>query len=201
MFWPRVAKFLLWLGRWQPVGPRPCVDKAVVVGAPHTSNWDGYWLLVYKVAYGVDVKFFVKKQMFWFPMNILLKGLGGVPLDRVDSRSAVRQAVDAFNENDQFLFGLAPEGTRSRTEYWKSGFYRIAEEAGVPIVLGFFDYPNKRLGFGPMMTLTGDVDADMKIIRSFYETVGGQTPEKQGPVRMKKPQTKSGRRREQTNHS
>ena len=200
MFWPRVAKFLLWLGRWQPVGPRPCVDKAVIVGAPHTSNWDGYWLLVYKVAYGVDVKFFVKKQMFWFPMNILLKGMGGVPLDRVDSRSAVRQAVDAFNENDQFLFGLAPEGTRSRTEFWKSGFYRIAEEAGVPIILGFFDYPNKRLGFGPRMTLTGDVEADMQIIRSFYETVGGQTLEKQGPVRMKQ-QKSSGRREQQANHS
>ena len=200
MFWPRVAKFLLWLGRWQPVGPRPCVDKAVIVGAPHTSNWDGYWLLVYKVAYGVDVKFFVKKQMFWFPMNILLKGMGGVPLDRGDSRSAVRQAVDAFNENDQFLFGLAPEGTRSRTEFWKSGFYRIAEEAGVPIILGFFDYPNKRLGFGPRMTLTGDVEADMQIIRSFYETVGGQTLEKQGPVRMKQ-QKSSGRREQQANHS
>jgi len=200
VFWPRVAKFLLWLGRWQPVGPRPCVDKAVIVGAPHTSNWDGYWLLVYKVAYGVDVKFFVKKQMFWFPMNILLKGMGGVPLDRVDSRSAVRQAVDAFNENDQFLFGLAPEGTRSRTEFWKSGFYRIAEEAGVPIILGFFDYPNKRLGFGPRMTLTGDVEADMQIIRSFYETVGGQTLEKQGPVRMKQ-QKSSGRREQQANHS
>ena len=74
MFWPRVAKFLLWLGRWEPVGPRPCVDKAVIIGAPHTSNWDGYWLLVYKVAYGIDVKFFVKKQMFWFPMSLLLNG-------------------------------------------------------------------------------------------------------------------------------
>ena len=119
MFWPRVAKFLLWLGRWQPVGPRPCADKAVIIGAPHTSNWDGYWLLVYKVAYGIDVKFFVKKQMFWFPMSLLLNGMGGVPLDRTDSRSAVRQAVDAFNANDKYLFGLAPEGTRSRTETWK----------------------------------------------------------------------------------
>lgn len=188
MFWPYVAKFLLWLGRWTPVGPRPCLDRAVVIGAPHTSNWDGYWLLVYKVAYGVDVKFFVKKQMFWFPMNILLRGMGGVPLDRNDSRSAVRQAVDAFNSNDQYLFGLAPEGTRSRAEYWKSGFYRIAEEAGVPVIFGFFDYANKRLGFGPMMTLTGNVDADMQVIRSFYESeaVSGQSPDKVGPVQMKR---------------
>lgn len=184
MFWPRVAKFLLWLGRWTPVGPTPGTRKAVIVGAPHTSNWDGYWLLVYKVAYGVDVKFFVKKQMFWFPMSLLLNGMGGVPLDRRDSRSAVKQAVTAFNENDDYLFGLAPEGTRSKTKGWKSGFYRIAEEAGVPVVLGFFDYPNKRLGFGPIMMLTGDVEADMTIIRSFYESVGGHTQDKTGPVQM-----------------
>jgi 1-acyl-sn-glycerol-3-phosphate acyltransferase len=156
----------------------------VIIGAPHTSNWDGYWLLVYKVAYGVDVKFFVKKQLFWFPMNLLLNGLGAVPLDRRDSRSAVKQAVTAFNENDDYLFGLAPEGTRSKTKGWKSGFYRIAEEAGVPVVFGFFDYPNKRLGFGPMMMLTGDVEADMTIIRSFYESVSGQTPANTGPVQM-----------------
>jgi hypothetical protein len=142
--------------------------------------------MVYKVAYGIDVKFFIKKQMFWFPMSILLKGMGGVPLDRNDSRSAVRQAVDAFNANEKYLFGLAPEGTRSHTESWKTGFYRIAEEAGVPVVFGFFDYPNKRLGFGPMMTLTGDMDADMQVIRSFYESVGGQSPEKMGPVQMKR---------------
>ena len=186
MFWPRVAKFLLWLGRWTPVGPRPSVDKAVIIGAPHTSNWDGYWLLVYKVAYSVDVKFFIKKQMFWFPMSILLNGMGGVPLDRADSRSSVRQAVAAFNDNEKFLFGLAPEGTRSKTKMWKSGFYRIAEEAGVPVVFGFFDYPSRRLGFGPVMTLTGDVEADMKVIRSFYETIEGQSPEQTGPIEMRR---------------
>lgn len=184
MFWPRVAKFLLWLGRWTPVGPTPSVKKAVIIGAPHTSNWDGYWLLVYKLAYGVDVKFFIKSSMFWFPMNILLNGLGGVPLDRNDSRSAVKQAVVAFNNNDEYLFGLAPEGTRSKTRGWKSGFYRIAEGAGVPVVFGFFDYTRKRLGFGPVMTLTGDMEADMKVIRSFYESVEGCWPDKTCPVHL-----------------
>ncbi len=184
MFWPRVARFLLWLGRWTPVGTTVGTRKAVIIGAPHTSNWDGYLLLAFKIAYGLDVKFFVKKQMFWFPMNLLFNGLGGVPLDRGDSRSAVRQAVAAFNENDDYLFGLAPEGTRSLTKGWKSGFYRIAEDAGVPVVFGFFDYSRKRLGFGPIMTLTGDVEADMTVIRSFYESVGGHTPDKTGPVQM-----------------
>ena len=178
MFWPRVGKFLLWLGRWTPVGPEPCVDKCVIIGAPHTSNWDGYWLLAYKVAYGLDVKFFIKESMFWFPMSVLLNGLGGVPLNRGDAHSAVKQAVAAFNANDSYMFGLAPEGTRSKARGWKSGFYRIAEGAGVPVVFGFFDYTKRRLGFGPKMLLTGDVDADMNIIRSFYESVEGRWPDK-----------------------
>ena len=182
MFWPRVAKFLLWLGRWTPVGPLPALKKAVIIGAPHTSNWDGYWLLVYKVAYGLDVKFFVKESMFWFPMSVLLRGMGGVPLNRGDARSAVKQAVAEFNARDDYLFGLAPEGTRGKTQGWKTGFYRIAEGAGVPVVFGFFDYANRRLGFGPSMMLSGDLEADMAIIRSFYESVSGRWPEKASPV-------------------
>lgn len=184
MFWPRVAKFLLWLGRWTPVGPTPGIDKAVIIGAPHTSNWDGYWLLVYKVAYGIDIRFFVKQSMFWFPMNILLKGMGGVPLDRVDARSSVKQAIAAFESNDKYLFGLAPEGTRGYTKGWKTGFYRIAEGASVPVVLGFFDYAKRRLGFGPRMVLCGDIEADLAIIRSFYESVTGARPERFGPVQL-----------------
>jgi 1-acyl-sn-glycerol-3-phosphate acyltransferase len=184
VFWPRVAKFLLWLGRWTPVGPAPSRRRAVIIGAPHTSYWDGYWLLVYKVAFGVDVKFFVKESMFWFPMSLLLNGLGGVPLNRGDARSAVKQAVAAFENNEDYLFGLAPEGTRSKTNGWKTGFYRIAEGAGVPVVFGFFDYKNRRLGFGPSMMLSGDMDADMVIIRSFYASVNGKRPERTCPVEL-----------------
>jgi 1-acyl-sn-glycerol-3-phosphate acyltransferase len=184
VFWPHVAKFLLWLGRWTPVGPGPGERKAVIVGAPHTSYWDGYWLLVYKVAYGIQVKFFVKESMFWFPMSVLLKGMGGVPLNRGEARSAVRVAVEAFADNDDFLFGLSPEGTRKKTLGWKTGFYRIAEGAGVPVVLGFFDYKNRRLGFGPKMTLTGDIEADLVIMRSFYASVSGRRPELTSPVQL-----------------
>jgi 1-acyl-sn-glycerol-3-phosphate acyltransferase len=166
------------------VGPAPTLRKAVIIGAPHTSNWDGYWLLVYKIAYGVDVKFFVKESMFWFPLSLLLGGLGGVPLNRGDARASVKQAVAAFESNDDYLFGLAPEGTRSRTKGWKTGFYRIAEEASVPVVFGFFDYKNRRLGFGPSMSLSGDMEADMVIIRSFYASVSGKRPEQTSPVEL-----------------
>ncbi|MEM7430632.1 MAG: 1-acyl-sn-glycerol-3-phosphate acyltransferase [Pseudomonadota bacterium] len=184
MFWPHVARLLLWLGGWTPVGPVPSVKKAVIIGAPHTSNWDGFWLCVYRVRFGLDVKFFVKESMFWFPMSTLLNGMGAVRLNRGKAGNSVQQAVAAFNQNDTYLFGLAPEATRSKTEGWKSGFYRIAEEAGVPVVFGFFDYKNRRLGFGPSMMLSGDMDADMKIIRSFYESVSGRYPEKTGAIRL-----------------
>jgi 1-acyl-sn-glycerol-3-phosphate acyltransferase len=182
VFWPRVARLILRLGGWTVVGGPPDVKKAVLIAAPHTSNWDGFWALVYKVALGLEVKLFVKKSLFWFPLSLLLRGLGGIPLNRSDARLAVEQAIDAFNSEDRFFFGLAPEGTRGKTAGWKTGFYRIAEGAGVPVILGFFDYRSKRLGLGPMITLTGDMQADFKIIRSFYSSVEGRRPEKTGPI-------------------
>jgi len=180
-----LALKLVKLMGWRVVGEMPDHPKMVIIAAPHTSNWDGYWLLVYKVAYGVDVKFFVKKQMFWFPMSLLLNGMGGVPLDRRDSRSAVKQAVTAFNENDDYLFGLAPEGTRSKTQGWKSGFYRIAEEAGVPVVFGYLDYSLKQGGFGPEMIPPGNVSEDMDVIRDFYSDIQAKYPESFGEIRLK----------------
>ena len=187
MFWPRVARLILRLGGWTVVGGRPGVHKAVIIGAPHTSNWDGFWALVYVVATGLEVKFFVKKSMFWFPMNVLLRILGAVPLDRSAARSAVQEAVAAFDSADRFFFGLAPEGTRGYTPGWKSGFYRIAEAAGVPVLFGFFDYDNRRLGIGPMLTLTGDMDADMTIIRSFYEHCSARYPDRTCPIVLQPP--------------
>ena len=182
MFWPRVARLLLRMGNWTIVGGPPDVHKAVFIGAPHTSNWDGYWALVYMVATGLRVKFFIKESMFWFPLNILLHGLGGIPLDRGKAGRAVDKAVALINANEKIYFGLAPEGTRSLKPGWKSGFYRIAEEAGVPVFFGFFDYANRRLGIGPKLTLTGDQEADLAIIRSFYESVTGRWPDQTSPI-------------------
>lgn len=164
------------------VGEAPHVPKAVIIAAPHTSNWDGYWALVLKVAMQFDVRFFAKQSLFWFPLNLLLRGLGGIPLDRERAGSAVRQAVEMLDDNENFYFGLAPEGTRAKTRCWKTGFYRIAEKAGVPIVCGFFDYANKRVGLGPMIHLSGDRAADLEKMRSFYEKISGRWPEKTSPI-------------------
>jgi 1-acyl-sn-glycerol-3-phosphate acyltransferase len=184
MILPHVARFLLWLGGWTAVGKAPGIRKAVLIAAPHTSNWDGFWAIVYKVYIGIDISWFVKDSMFWFPMSVLLRSFGGIPLDRRRASSAVNEAILAFDENEYFYFGLAPEGTRSNTPGWKSGFYRIAEGANVPVVFGFLDYRNKRLGLGPVMTLTGDKDADMAICRSYFSAIAGRWPEKTSPIEL-----------------
>ena len=122
-----LARFLLWLGGWTAVGKVPDVRKAVFIAAPHTSNWDGFWAIVYITYIGLDAHWFIKKSMFWFPLNRLLTYFGAVPLNRERGGSAVSEAIAAFDKNEQFFLGLAPEGTRRKMEGWKSGFYRIAE--------------------------------------------------------------------------
>ena len=177
-----IAKLILRIGGWQIVGELPAEKRAVVIAAPHTSNWDGFWALVYKVAIQLDIHFFAKESLFWFPLNIILRGMGGVPLDRKRAGSAVDQAIEMFRTNDSYYFGLAPEGTRSRAEHWKSGFYRIAEGAGVPVVLGFMDYGRRRIGMGPTLHLSGDWHKDLDFCREFYKDIKGRWPDKAGPV-------------------
>ena len=162
----------------------PDEPKAIFIAAPHTSNWDGFWALAYKVSIGAEIHFFAKNSLFWFPLSTLLRALGGIELDRERAGAAVRHAIDMFEEQDSFYFGLAPEGTRGRTPGWKSGFYRIAEGAGVPVYLGFLDYAHKRLGIGPRFEVSGDQEADLAVLRDFYGGVQGRWPEKTSPVRF-----------------
>jgi 1-acyl-sn-glycerol-3-phosphate acyltransferase len=182
--WATIAKWILKLNGWTMVGEIPLKKKAVIIAAPHTSNWDGIWALVYKVAKELDVHWFAKESLFWFPLGSLLRLLGGIPLDRKRAGSAVDYAVEVFRDSDEFYFGLAPEGTRSRADYWKTGFYRIAEAADVPVVLGFLDYGSKRVGIGPVVELSGDHERDLAILRDFYDGIEGRRPEQTGPIEL-----------------
>ncbi|MGB5256057.1 MAG: 1-acyl-sn-glycerol-3-phosphate acyltransferase [Woeseiaceae bacterium] len=179
-----LARLILRIGGWTAVGGIPDAPKGVVIAAPHTSNWDGFWALVYKVAIGAEIHFFAKHSLFWFPLGTLLTALGGIKLDRTRAQSAVQQAIDMYKEKDSFYFGLAPEGTRTQKPGWKSGFYRIAEGAGVPVYLGFLDYRNKRVGIGPRFDLSGDQEADLVRLRDFYGEIQGRWPEKTSPIRF-----------------
>lgn len=177
-----IAKTLLWLGGWTSVGAMPDVPKAVIIAAPHTSNWDGFWAIVYKISMRADIHFFAKHSLFWFPLGILLRGLGCIELDRSRAGSAVQQAIDWFDRQDSFYFGLAPEGTRKLKSGWKSGFYRIALGANVPVYMGMLDYGRRRVGIGGRVDLSGDQEADLEVCRRFYDDVQGRWPEKTSPI-------------------
>ncbi len=182
----RLAVFLFRLGGWTVVGGVPDVKKAVIIFAPHTSNWDGFWAIVFVAYARLEAHWLVKKSMFWFPLGNMLRAFGAVALNRDTPGSAVSEAVAAFDAHESFYLGLAPEASRTKLKGWKSGFYRIAEAANVPIVLGFLDYNTKRLGLGPSITLTGDRAADMAVIKSFYSSVRGRWPEKATPIQLSK---------------
>jgi len=179
-----LARLILRIGGWTIVGAVPDVPKAVLIAAPHTSNWDGFWALTYKVAVGLDVKFFAKQSLFWFPLGNLLRGLGGVPLNRSRAMSAVQQAVAMFEAEEHCFFGLAPEGTRALRDAWKSGFYRIAKAADVPVFLGMIDYRRKQVGITIRLDLSDDIAADLEKCKAFYATVEGRWPDQATPIRF-----------------
>jgi len=183
----RIAQLLLRLAGWTIIGEVPDAPKAVFIAAPHTSNWDGFVALTYRVAVGLDIRFFAKQSLFWFPLGTLLRGLGGIPLNRDRATSAVDQAVAMFDAEEKFFFGLAPEGTRALRDTWKTGFYRIAKSANVPVFFGVIDYRHKHIGIGGRLDLSDDVDADIEKCAEFYKGVTGRWPQNATPIRFNVP--------------
>jgi 1-acyl-sn-glycerol-3-phosphate acyltransferase len=179
-----IARTFLRLNGWEAVGTRIADKKVVFAVAPHTSNWDlPYGLAIARVL-GIRISWLAKHTAFWWPMGPFLRSLGGIPIRRDQPEELVEQIVRAFDEAATLSLAVTPEATRSHTLYWKSGFYRIAKAAGVPIQLGFIDYPRKRGGLGPAFTPGDDVRADMDEIRAFFADKVGRYPEKKGEIRL-----------------
>ena len=170
---------------WQPEGRRPASRRFVLIAAPHTSNWDLAYLLALAAIYDVTVSWMGKDSLFRGPRGALLRRLGGIPVDRTHRGNLVRQMSALFEARERLALVVPAEGTRSYTPHWRSGFYHIARQAKVPVVLGFLDYQRKRGGFGPELVLTGDVAQDMDEIRGFYSDKVGRYPQNFGPVRLK----------------
>lgn len=159
---------------WCVVGDAP--TSGVLVGAPHTSNWDFVLMLLVMWSRGVSPAVLVKKSLFWGPLGWFLRGVGGIPVDRSNPVGLVRSLITRMRGDERFVLVIAAEGTRGKSEYWKSGFYRIARSTRAPLVLGFIDGPTKKAGFGPTVALTGKVTADMDEIRTFYADKRGLRP-------------------------
>lgn len=179
----RLARAVLRLFGWEVVDRRPPEPRYVVVVAPHTSNWDFPVGILARSAMGMDGRWVGKKSLFRFPLGPIMRALGGVPVDRSVSQNFVGQVAERMRSEEAFVLVITPEGTRSRVERWKTGFYYIALEADVPIALAFLDFERKRVGVGGWIRPTGDLESDMDRIREFYADKTGKRPELTGPVR------------------
>lgn len=168
---------ILSLFGWKIDKTPPSVDKCVVCMGPHTSNWDFVIGKLTFASYGVNTRFLIKKEMFFFPFGILLKKMGGVPVDRKGKNNMTRIAVAEFEKNDNMFLVFTPEGTRSYNSHWKKGFYYIALEAKVPIYMAYIDYKNKTGGWDELFIPTGDIDADIKFIKKALSKYTGKYPE------------------------
>ena len=154
-------------------------DKSVICVAPHTSNWDFIiGILFYKSIIGGKPHVLMKKEWFFFPFNYLFKSLGAVPVDRKKRNSFSHQMVDVFNSESRFHLVIAPEGTRKRNTQWKTGFYYIALNAGVPITLAYIDYSKKEIGVKKIFYPCGDLKNDIEEIKNYYKDVHAKHPKK-----------------------
>jgi 1-acyl-sn-glycerol-3-phosphate acyltransferase len=177
------ARLLLRLARWRTVGEVP--TSGILVGAPHTSNWDWVAMLLLMWSGGVPPRVLIKAEIMRTPLGPLLRANGGISLDRQNPGAVVRELLAEAGRGEPFLLIIAAEGTRKRRDCWKSGFYRIAQQTGLPISMGFIDGPTRTMGFGPSFRPSGDVVADMDKVRAFYSDKRGIHPRLRSEPRLR----------------
>ena len=171
-----IASAILKLTGWKKEGQVPTVNKCVVIGAPHTSNWDFIFLLLMAFSFRLKVYWMAKKSLFKGPMGPVMSFFGGIPVERNKNTGLVQQTIDQFNSQEKLFIALSPEGTRGKVSRWKSGFYHVADGANVPIALSFLDYRRKIGGFGPLFHPTGDYEKDLAQIQTFYRGISAKNP-------------------------
>lgn len=178
----QIGKLFLWLMGWKVVDRAPKdLKKAVMVCAPHTSNWDFPFGLAAFYITNLKVKYFIKKSWFFFPMNLFFSATGGVPVDRSKSTGMVDAMTQKMRSEKELIVAVPPEGTRSWVKKWKTGFYHIALGAEVPLLMGYVDFKRKEVGFGPVYELTGDFEKDMLYLQDFFRDKTPKNPENYNP--------------------
>ena len=179
-----LAHIILSLLGWRLLDPPQRPARAVIIGYPHTSNWDALYGQLGKLALGLNARWVGKDNLFRWPFAGFLRWLGGIPVDRRASHGFVAQMAAQFAAHPDFLLVMAPEGTRKLTEGWRSGFYRIALAAGVPVVMGVVDYGKREAGLVASITLSGDEAADMAAIAACYDGRRGYHHHNASPIRL-----------------
>ncbi len=177
-----LGKLWLKIMGWELKADQPPPGNFMLICAPHTSNWDFGYLLAFMFIRRIKVSWMGKHTLFKKPYGTFMKWLGGIPVDRRSTHGVVDQIADYFKAGENLIIAIAPEGTRHKTDHWKSGFYHIAVKAQVPLLLGYLDYPNKTVGTGLSFIPTGNIKEDMDIIRDFYKDYRGDHPEDESDI-------------------
>jgi 1-acyl-sn-glycerol-3-phosphate acyltransferase len=185
-----LGQLALWLLRFRLESPPIVHPKLACICAPHTSNWDLPIFLAAASGLGIRVSWLGKHSLFRFPLGGLFRALGGIPVDRTRHTNLVQHVAEIFRERDGLILGIAADGTRKRVEYWKSGFYQIAMQAGVPIGLAFLDFKTRSVGLKGFLVPTGDVRADMDLVRATYAEVRGKYPHQESVIRLMEEETR-----------
>jgi 1-acyl-sn-glycerol-3-phosphate acyltransferase len=174
----KIATWLLKIFGWKIDDHAPeGVKKCVIVVGPHTSNWDFVLGRLAFVHFGIKGKYLIKKELFFFPLGLILKAIGGIPVDRKKNNNMTEFAAALFQENEELFLVFTPEGTRKYNPNWKKGFYYIAMRAKVPIYICYMDYERKIGGFHSLFEPTGNVDEDIAYIKSIMRQYKGRFPE------------------------
>ncbi len=181
----RLFLWLLRLAGWSSTLVWPPEPHGLILVYPHTSNWDFVIGVLYRFGYGLPAHWMGKDAMFRWPFAGLLKRIGGIPVNRREHRGVIATIVEEFRKRDWLWIAITPEGTRSHTEYLKSGFYQIALAADVPVGLAYIDYGSRRIGIDTYVRFTGDREKDLQVLRDFYADKRGRRPEHAGRIRLR----------------
>lgn len=176
--------FILRVMGWRWTGGFPDHPRMMLIGAPHTSNWDGVVGLAAAAACQIDVRVMAKAELFRFPFGGLMRWLGVVPVDRDAPGGLVEQAIAKLSGPAPFTLGITPEGTRSLVDRWKTGFHRIAVAAEVPIVVVGIDWGRKEIGVHGAFMPSGELAADLDVVSKILADVRGKHPEREAPIRL-----------------
>lgn len=177
----RLSRMIFWLMGWKVIETFNYPNKCVVVAAPHTSNWDFFIGRCYAYIIGINASYLIKSSFFVSFIGFLFKRDGGIPVYRDSRRNIVDQIVERFNNTNNLILAITPEGTRSLVEKWKTGFYHIACKANVPIVLLAMDFEKRRIGVIDSIMPTGNINKDMLFIQDKYKDMKGKIPEYYNP--------------------
>lgn len=170
---------------WTLSRPEETPRKFVFIAAPHTSNWDFPFMVATAWALDLDISWLGKHTLFQAPYGWFFRAMGGIPVDRRSRQNIVQQVVKRFAEAEDLILGVPPEGTRRKVDYWKSGFYHIATEAGVPVGCAFLDFERRVAGVGGFFTPKGNVAEDMARVRAFYAGIRGKHPDFESVPRLR----------------